>query len=92
MFIKTTVAPIKAKALPSLELMAIFLAFKCMKTLFKCFPLEKCNVNAIFMAPDAQVVLSWLTKSNVIAKSIINNYRSKETKSMMSPYQYKFAS
>ena len=50
--------PVARKSLPSLELLGVYLAIKCLKTLLNVY--SNITIKEIIMAVDAQVVLSWL--------------------------------
>ena len=64
---KAKVAPLQPKSLPTLELLGVFLAFKGLFTMMKTF--SKVKFNNIFVAVDAQVVLSWLLSDTVKTKN-----------------------
>ena len=57
-FSKGKVVPVARKSLPSLELLGVYLAIKCLKTLLNVY--SNITIKEIIMAVDAQVVLSWL--------------------------------
>ena len=57
-FSKGKVVPVARKSLPSLELLGVYLAIKCLKTLLNVY--SNITFEEIIMAVDAQVVLSWL--------------------------------
>ena len=57
-FSKGKVVPLARKSLPSLELLGVYLAIKCLKTLLNVY--SNIKFEEIIMAVDAQVVLSWL--------------------------------
>ena len=68
-FAKAKAAPKKPKSLPTLELLAVFLAIKCLLPLLKVY--SRIRVGDIVISVDAQVVLSWLlsdikTKNQVV--------------------------
>ena len=62
-FAKAKVAPKKTKTLPTLELLSVFLALKCLPTVLKAY--SKSKISKITIAVDAQVVLSWLLSENI---------------------------
>ena len=64
---KAKVAPLQPKSLPTLELLGVFLAFKGLFSMLKTF--SKVQFNNIFVAVDAQVVLSWLLSDTVKTKN-----------------------
>jgi len=79
-FAKAKVAPLKAKTLPTLELMAIYLALKCLPTI-----LDGCKsliATRLYVATDAQVVLSWILSQSMASKSIFARNRLKDVLQM----------
>ena len=56
-FSKVKVAPLSSKTLPVLELLSVFLAFKCLNQILKIFSKF---IGNILIGTDAQIVLSWL--------------------------------
>ena len=64
---KSKVAPLLTKSLPTLELLGVFLAFNGLFSILKTF--SKVKINNIFVAVDAQVVLSWLLSDTVKTKN-----------------------
>jgi hypothetical protein len=76
-FSKTKVAPMTHKSIPSLELLAIYLAFKCVTGILNSYgdDYKFCEVN-IFT--DAQVVLGWLLATNLKVSQVFVSNRVKE--------------
>ena len=64
------------KSLLTLELLAVYLALKCLKSLFKTICHIKIKI--IFKAFDAQVVLAWLLSSKVNYKNTFVSNRLKD--------------
>ena len=67
-FAKARVAPAKDRTLPTLELMAVFLALKYLPTI-----LDGCKgvcPSGLCVAKDAQVVLSWTFSETIASKNI----------------------
>ena len=64
---KAKVAPLITKSLPTLELLGVFLSFKGLFSILKTF--SRVRINNIFIAVDAQVVLSWLLSDVVKTKN-----------------------
>ena len=62
-FAKTKVAPVKSKSLPTLELLAVFIAFKALDFVIRGY--SDAIITDIYIFVDAQVVLSWLLKYNI---------------------------
>ena len=72
---KTKVAPVKSKSLPTLELLAVFIAFKALHFVVRGYsdPVK----TDIYIFVDAQKVLSWLLKDNIRIKNIFVGNRVK---------------
>ena len=64
---KTKVAPIIKKSLPTLELLGVFLAFKNLHSILRTF--KRVKIDNVYLAMDAQVVLSWLLADIVKTKN-----------------------
>ena len=64
---KTKVAPIITKSLPTLELLGVFLAFKNLSSILRTF--KRVKIENVYIAMDAQVVLSWLLADIVKTKN-----------------------
>jgi len=75
LFAKSKVSPAKAKSLPTLELMAVYLAFKCLPCILNSV---KASVRDVVVCVDAQVVLSWVLSGNVKSKNICAKNRVKD--------------
>ena len=65
-FAKTKVAPAKSKSLPTLEFLAVFLAFKALHFVVRGYPVAV--ITDIYIFVDAQIVLSWLLKESIKIK------------------------
>ena len=65
-FSKTKVARMKSKSLPTLELLSVFLAIKCLPTLLNAY--SQGMILSITIAVDAQVVLAWLLSEEIKTK------------------------
>lgn len=79
LFSKVKVAPLKTKTLPTLELLAMFLAFKCLKTfLKKCISVEEVFVRFT----ESQVALSWIISGYVKTKNKFASNRVKDVNCM----------
>lgn len=76
-FAKGKVSPTKSKTLPTLELLGVYTAFKCIKLLLKSY--SDINFENLFIISDAQVVISWLlndvNKVNCKNKFVINRLK-----------------
>lgn len=76
-FAKCKVAPNKPRSVPTLELLGVFLALKCLE-----FILSSCvnSFKKVFVAIDAQIVLSWVLSNNVKTKNMFVKNRIKDIK------------
>ena len=59
-------APIKSKSLPTLEFLAVFIAFKALHFVVRDY--SDAVITDIYIFVDAQVVLSWLLNDNIKLK------------------------
>jgi hypothetical protein len=80
MFSKTKLAPMPHKTLPSLELMSVFLALKCMVNIIDSKNLNNVKFRNIIVYSDSQVALSWLLKEQAPRKNVFVNNRLKDIK------------
>ena len=74
-FSKVKIAPIKTRSLPTLELMAAFLALKCLPTILEAIGRK---IRDVYIAVDAQIVLTWILTKTVKAKNICARNRVKD--------------
>ena len=81
LYSKAKVAPMKPKSLPTLELLAVFLAIKCLLLLLKVY--SRINIRDVVISMDAQVVLSWLLSDNIKTKNQFVRNRLKDIKQMI---------
>ena len=71
-FSKAKVAPLKQRSIPSLELLAVYLAFKCIFSILASY--DQILFKNIYFFIDAQVVISWIVSKNFKTKqSFIKN-------------------
>ena len=77
-FAKAKTAPLKPRSLPTLELMAVYLALKCLPSLLKSVG----KVTDVTVYCDAKVVLSWVQTSKVKSKNIFAANRVKDVSFM----------
>ena len=70
------VAPTKAKTLPTLELLAVYLTLKCLPFILDSFKLI--NFNKVMCAVDSQIVLQWLFTGSVSNKNIFTHNHLKD--------------
>ena len=67
-FAKTKVTPVKSKSFPTLELLAVFIAFKALHFVVRGY--SDAVITDVYIFVNAQVVLSWLLKDNIKIKNI----------------------
>lgn len=65
----------KSKSLPTLELLAVYAAYKCLLNLLKVSNLK---INTINFGIDSQIVISWILNGKVKVKNIFANNRIKD--------------
>jgi len=75
LFAKSRASPSKSKSLPTLELMAVYLALRCLPSILKSVGSA---VQDVTIGVDAQVVLSWVLSRNVKSKNICAKNRVKD--------------
>lgn len=75
LFAKVKVAPVKTKTLPTLELLSIFLAFKCLHIQLSS---DQLGIKNVIICSDSQVALSWVLTETVKSKNIFSNNRVKD--------------
>ena len=76
LFAKSKVAPSKAKTLPTLELLAVYLALKCLSFILDSF--KHISFDQIMCAVDSQIVLQWLFTGAVSNKNVFMRNRLKD--------------
>lgn len=87
-FSKNKIAPLKKKTLPTLELLGVYLAFKCIFNLMNS--LGRVPVLSVIFATDSQIVLSWLLNGKVKAKNIFASNRVKDVLSLKRKFEADF--
>ena len=88
LFSKPKVAPLSQKSLPTLELLGVFVAFKGLYSILR--NLSHIEFNNVYIAVDAQVVLSWLLSDTVKTKNLFAKNRIKDIHKMMKDLQDKY--
>ena len=68
LFAKSKVVPSKPKTLPTLELLAVYLALKCLPFILDSF--KYISFDQIMCAVDSQIVLQWLFTGAVSNKDV----------------------
>ena len=74
-FAKSKNAPTKTKSLPTLELLSVFLAFKCLDSILNAVTGK---IDSIIICVDAQIVLSWILSKCVESKNLFASNRVKD--------------
>ena len=69
-FSKFKLAPQPAKTLPSLELLALYLAMQCVNTYISNIN-NNLNINNITFLSDSQIALSWILKGKVVKRTYL---------------------
>ena len=82
-FTKSKLSPLKERTLPSLELLASYLALKCLKTILEDGLFVNINLSSVVLFVDSQVVLSWILTNQAPKKNIFVNNRLKEIAEML---------
>ena len=77
---KCKTAPIQERTLPTLELLSVFLGLQGLKTILSNF--SNFRVRSVYVAVDAQVVLSWVLSDIVKTKKVFVANRIKDIKKM----------
>ena len=77
LFSKSKLTPYPSKTLPSLELLAIYLAVQCSVTLLanKNFPV---SISHITFLTDSQVALSWVISNKIVKRNVFVSNRLKD--------------
>ena len=87
-FAKAKSAPLKSKSLPTLELMAVFLALKCLPSILSAL---NCQIRSLTISVDAQIVLSWILTSNVKTKNVFARNRIIDISNLRAELKTKYA-
>lgn len=67
-FAKAKMAPLKKKTLPNLQLLAVYLALKCLPTVLRgCSRFAPTKMQVI---RDSQVVLLWIISGSIVSKNL----------------------
>ena len=74
-FAKSKNAPTKTKSLPTLELLSVFLAFKCLDSILNAVTGK---IDSIIICVDAQIVLPWILSSVLKVKKLFASNRVKD--------------
>ena len=73
---KSKVAPLKGKTLPILELMAVYLALKCLPLILDSF--KNIRFDKVICAVDSQIVLQWVLSDIITTKNVFTRNRLKD--------------
>ena len=79
----------KPKTLPTLELLRVHLAVKCLPTLLGVY--SHIKIDNIYLSVDAQVVLSWIFSDNFKTKSLYTRNRIKDIHQMIKEIDSKYS-
>lgn len=79
-FSKCKTAPLQERTLPTLELLSVFIGLQGLKTMLGIF--KNCNFRKVYVAVDAQIVLSWILSDIVKNKKVFVANRIKDIKKM----------
>ena len=77
-FSKCKIAPTENRTLPSLELLATYMALKCISNILFDNNLSNIKISQINLFTDSQVSLSWLLTKKATKKNVFVNNRLKE--------------
>ena len=80
MFSKCKSAPLKEKSLPTLELLGVYLGMQGLINILRDF--KNVNFKNVYVAVDAQVVLSWILSDTIKTKKVFVANRIKDIKKM----------
>ena len=88
-FAKAKVAPMMSKSLPTLELLSVFLAVKCLPTLLDAY--SQGMIHNVTISVDAQVVLAWLLSEEIKTKNQFAKNRLKDIHQLIKDIQEKYS-
>ena len=77
-FSKVKIAPIQKKSLPSLELLAVHLGFKCLNEIVSNENFSDIKIKSVKFLTDSQVALAWLLSGKANRKNVFVNNRLKD--------------
>ena len=90
LFSKVKVSPIKERILPTLELLAVQLSIKCLKTTFDDGLISETQLESIVLFVDSQVVLSWILGNKAPRKKVFVRNRLKEISDLLEILKCKY--
>lgn len=88
-FAKAKVASMKTKTFPTLKLLFVYLALKCLSLVLKNY--KKIYSKNIYVAVDTQVVLSWILSQSIRGKNIFTENCLTEIIHMLNQDTYQFS-
>ena len=88
LFAKARSSPLKTKTLPTLELMSVFLAFKCLESILTSVA---ANIGKVFVCVDAQIVLSWILSKKIKSKNVFASNRVNDISNISKILEEKFS-
>ena len=88
---KAKISPMKAKILPTLELLCVYTAISSLSLILDCY--SNVKINNIFVAVDIQVFLSWLLTDlcNIKTKNVFSMNRIKDISLLKSELLKKYS-
>ena len=87
-FAKSKIAPMKTKSLPTLELLAVYLALLCLDPILAA--LLSITIKNVTIAVDSQVVLTWILDAKIKIKNQFASNRIKDIINFISNLKSKF--
>jgi hypothetical protein len=88
LFAKSKVAPLNKKSLPTLELLGVYLALKCLPQLLTALGHSK--IKEVSFGIDSQIVLSWILSGFVKSKNVFASNRVKDITNFVAALKAKF--
>ena len=79
MFAKNKISPLEGKTLPTLELLTIYLALKCLPQVISAYT---CSFSSLHIFSDSQISLSWVLSQDLKMKQVFIKNRMQDIRSM----------
>ena len=86
LFSKLKIAPLVDRTLPTLELLAIYLALKHLESYIDEVYNSDIKFNSFTFLSDSQVALSWILKGYALKKNVFINNRLKDMKTILETF------
>ena len=87
-FAKSKVSPIKPRSIPTLELLSVYLALKCLPTIFNSY--DENMFTRVFLAVDSQIALSWVLSGETKTKNVFVKNRIADIRLMKLEFEEKY--